>query len=751
MDAANSRQTLEALETIFATLHVLMAHLDREFNFIRVNAAYAAADGHPPEYYPGKNHFDLFPNPENEAVFKKVVDTGQPHIATAKPFVFAARPERGTSYWDWELHPVMNPAGEVTSLLLVIIDVTQKIKAIQEREAAIAYSRVLFEALPDPVTTVSREGILKDANGAAERVYGYRRDEFIGRDFRDFLPDVETANAGFDRLLQKGHLLDYRLAVRHKDGHHVTVLLNAALYTDPQTGEERVIATARDISEQLAIQREREQLTRELKASNEALRRRTILMERAEHLARIGYWEADIAEGREHWSDELYRLVGLEPHAFSPRLLEFIRFVHPDDRERIAAVTRENIEQGASFDEEFRVIWPNGEEHALHSFGSVEADPTGRPAWVFGVAQDITAFKRMEWLLRERFRVIAENLRDVVWISTPNNQQIVYLNPAFERVWGFSRETMYRNPGRFFDTLHPDDRGKIIACTAQQGSGEWNQQYRIVRPDGAVRWIQDRGFPVVDEKGDWNVIVGIASDVTEQKTTEEALRRKSRELERINAELEEFAYAASHDLKAPLRAVANLAHWIEEDAAEGLDAENRERLHLMRNRIFRMDRLIDGLLAYARLGRRAENPQPVALAPLLKDLLREITLPETFEVTVPGELPKLAADPMHLRQIFQNLIINSVQHHDRERGRIRIAVSEQGDAWRIEVADDGPGIPASARESVFKMFTRLGSDGGEHTGIGLALVRKLVLSYGGQIRIRENEPRGTVVEILWPR
>ncbi len=232
------------------------------------------------------------------------------------------------------------------------------------------------------------------------------------------------------------------------------------------------------------------------------------------------------------------------------------------------------------------------------------------------------------------------------------------------------------------------------------------------------------------------------------------LARRSEQLQAMNSELEQFAYVASHDLKAPLRAVSHLASWIDEDAAATLDEENRERLRLMRERVIRMDRLIDGLLAYSRAGRTTSGLHvPVQLEPLLDETRSELPLPTGFQVSIEKPLPALKADSLHLKQIFQNLITNAAEHHDHpESGTVRISAQEERRQWRLEIADDGPGIPATERERVFRIFTSLGaSAGADHTGVGLAIVRKLIRSYGGQIDVIDNTPRGARFRIWWPK
>ena len=243
-----------------------------------------------------------------------------------------------------------------------------------------------------------------------------------------------------------------------------------------------------------------------------------------------------------------------------------------------------------------------------------------------------------------------------------------------------------------------------------------------------------------------NVFRNVSLMLAESNT---ALRQKSEELKHMNAELEEFIYIASHDLKAPLRAAANLALMVYEDTEDLLDDENRQRMRLLRERVQGMDALIEALLGYARLGGTMRENGPVPLGPFLNGLVDELPLPPGFGVELAEPLPTLLADPLQLKQIFQNLIINAADHHDRENGHVWIRAHDNGDAWSIDVADDGPGIPPAERGRVFRMFSTDGKAG--HTGIGLAVVRKLVLANGGDIIIADHAPRGTVFRITWPK
>ncbi len=222
-------------------------------------------------------------------------------------------------------------------------------------------------------------------------------------------------------------------------------------------------------------------------------------------------------------------------------------------------------------------------------------------------------------------------------------------------------------------------------------------------------------------------------------------------LERSNKELDDFAYVASHDLKAPLRDVQNLANWIREDAAASLPPASLRHFELLEQRLQRMEKLLDDLLEYSRAGRKFEPAAPFRLDQLLEEILALLPPPPGFTIHLPTTDLELSTPRVPLRHIIQNLVGNALKHHDREQGSISVEAKLEGSFVRIEVADDGPGIPESSHEKVFQLFTTLRSrDEIEGSGVGLAIVKKTVEAFGGCIRIQSSGERGCVVSFTWP-
>jgi len=228
----------------------------------------------------------------------------------------------------------------------------------------------------------------------------------------------------------------------------------------------------------------------------------------------------------------------------------------------------------------------------------------------------------------------------------------------------------------------------------------------------------------------------------------DALTRMTAELQRKNSELDAFAYAASHDLRAPLRGIANLAQWIEEDLQDSISDDTREMLALMRSRMHRMEALIDGILHYSRAGRAQEPPEDVETAALVHEIV-DLLSPENATVVAEPSLPVLFTERLPLRQVLQNLIGNAIKHGG-PGVTIVVSAVEEGPMWRFQVRDDGPGIPLELQPRIWGIFQTLEPrDKVEGTGIGLALVKKLVEAQGGTVALHSRRDEGAAFTFTW--
>ncbi|MGB0578852.1 MAG: sensor histidine kinase [Limisphaerales bacterium] len=222
-------------------------------------------------------------------------------------------------------------------------------------------------------------------------------------------------------------------------------------------------------------------------------------------------------------------------------------------------------------------------------------------------------------------------------------------------------------------------------------------------------------------------------------------------LSAANRELKDFAYVVSHDLKAPLRAISSLSSWLESDYKDKIDEEGQKQLSYLVNRSNRMGKLIDGILAYSRAGRVEGDSRDIELTALVSDVIESIAPSQDIKVSIETALPRIKADPVRITQLFQNLISNAVQHLNRMDGEVRISARKEDGHWRFSVKDNGPGIDPKYFDRIFKLFQTLQPrDDKESTGIGLALVKRIVEAHAGEVSVVSAPGEGATFTFTLP-
>lgn len=268
-------------------------------------------------------------------------------------------------------------------------------------------------------------------------------------------------------------------------------------------------------------------------------------------------------------------------------------------------------------------------------------------------------------------------------------------------------------------------------------------RYRIGEADDE-RHFEARAIPL--PHSEVMIVIRDATDTVRQARAEGDRREQAARLRAM----EEFAYVASHDLRAPLRAIDNLAEWINEDLAGKADGDTADHLSLLMQRVKRMDGLLIDLLDYCQVGSDAVSLDDVDITELVRgviDMLDHAAF--TFDV---GELPRLRTARGPLQRVFLNLITNAVKHHDTGKGRIAVGSHGDGELVAFWVEDDGPGIPVASRTQVFQMFQKLKRrDEVEGSGMGLALIQRIVREAGGEISVGDGIDTGTRFTFTWPR
>lgn len=245
--------TTELLERLFASIDVLIAYMDRDFNFIRVNRAYAEADGRDPEFFAGRNHFALYPHEENEAIFRRVVETGEPFLVFEKPFVYAQNPERGITYWDWNLQPVKEANGEVSGVVLTLVDVTARKRAQQALAEAQKYEESIVETVREPLVVLGAHLKVLSANPSFYQTFRVTPEETEGRfiyEIGNRQWDIPRLRALLEEIIPRNNEFhDFEVDHEFPALGRKTMLLNARRMKQEGKGAEKILLAIEDITE----------------------------------------------------------------------------------------------------------------------------------------------------------------------------------------------------------------------------------------------------------------------------------------------------------------------------------------------------------------------------------------------------------------------------------------------------------------------------------------------------------------------
>lgn len=498
------------------------------------------------------------------------------------------------------------------------------------------------------------------------------------------------------------------------------------------------------------------------KKSEEALAQSQTRLRVALEAGRISTWSWDVATGRIDYDEAINRLIGRTREEILAGGFDALRgWVHPDDRAALDRAFADGVISGAEASVEYRVIRPEGGIVWLANRAHIERDPTGAVVRMTGACVDLTEFKQMQMALREseaRFREVVETIREVFWISDVDKKRILYVSPGYSDIWGRPAETLYASNRAWLEAIHTDDRERILhASLTKQAAGTYDETYRVMRPDGSIRWVRDIAYPVHDADGALVRIVGCARDITERKELEEQFLRAQR-LEAIGT----LASGVAHDLNnilAPMFMVGPLLR-------EKLSAQSDiDLVGIVESSAQRGANVVRQLLTFSR-GIAGERG-PLQLRHLVKEMtaIMNETFPREIGLVhqVPSDLWPVVGDATQLHQVLMNLCVNardampdggrlSIDARNAELGAGDLeghAGVKPGRFVVISVSDSGHGMSDETKARIFEpFFTTKGP--GKGTGLGLSTVLGIVKSHGGFVTVESRVGRGTKFHVHLP-
>ena len=509
------------------------------------------------------------------------------------------------------------------------------------------------------------------------------------------------------------------------------------------------LGTGMDVTEQ-------ELLTRELE-------RREAHLAEAQRLTHMGSWTINIRTDEHFWSEEIFRIYEFDP-TLKPAWSLVRDRVHPDDRKSLDQRRELEFTQTGWHDSEadFRIVLPDGRIKQLHTLAHPVMDASGQVIEVVGTTMDVTERKRIEDSLRQSESYLAEAqtlTHTGSWAWRSKNREVVHLSDEFYRIYGFDPDERAPTWEEYIERLHPEDRLKWTD-TVERAIVErvdYDQEFRILLPNGKVKWIRTVGHPVLSDTGELEQFVGSSTDITERKHSEQE-RERIRQLEaglahtnRVST-LGEMAVSLAHEIKQPIAAAITSAN----SCIEWLTHEppNLDRARAAASKIEkygnRAAEIIDRIRSFYK-----KSPPHRALVDVNAIIQEILTLLDgeatrssvAVRTELAADLPEITADRVQLQQVFLNLMLNAIEAMKDSGGELTVKSELQGGQLEFSVSDTGVGLPAANMDQIFSAFFTTKPHG---SGMGLAISRSIVESHGGRLWAIANDGRGATFRFTLP-
>lgn len=639
-------------------------------------------------------------------------------------------------------------SGKTVGYLSVNRDITERKQTEDELLASEQRYHDLYENAPDMHLSIDvLTGSILKCNRTLLGETGYERNEMLGKSIFEIYDPAShlQVKQALTAFRSTGEVKDMEIRIRTKDGTPIDVSLSATAVRD---NEGRII-------ESRSVWRN---ITERKRAEKELSEKERLLTE-SQRIAHIGSWYADV-NGNVIWTDETYRIYGVDPDTFTPTIESLIELIIPEDRTAMQAWIQECMSGKQSRDLEYRILLSDGTIRYLNGRGKMFLDNQNRPLYLAGTVQDITERREAHERLRgseERFRVTFETAAIGVALFSLEGKWL-QVNPRLCSIVGYSEEELTKLT--FQDITHPDDLETDLNLVGKLLAGEINSytlEKRYIRKDTSLVWINLTASFVRTADGQPDYFIATVEEITSRKAVHEEIvrlnaeldhrvKQRTAQLEAANKELEAFAYSVSHDLRAPLRSIDGFSLALLEDYDHKLDDEGKANLRRVRSAAQRMESMIDEMLTLSRVTRSEMRFQRLDLSSMATEIAEEYRQLHAERKVFFDIAPSVtaSADPTLARILLTNLIDNAWKFTSKHpSARIVFGSTGRDSGAVFYVRDDGAGFDPQFTDQLFRAFERLHkSTEFPGNGIGLATVQRIVHRHGGKVWAEGDIERG---------
>ncbi|MFX1502044.1 MAG: PAS domain S-box protein [Promethearchaeota archaeon] len=743
------------LNAILDHTPIMIAYMDTHFNFIRVNRAYAKADNKEITFFPGKNHFTLYPNPENEQIFRKVVETGISYIIHAKPSQYEEHPERGLSYWDWSLIPIKNTENLVEGLVLTVQNVTEwweteiKLRASEEKlkqlnelleksiderikelkserdklEGTInglSIAGIGIDVIDSEYNVLFQNQILKDRFGTCDKKYCY--ENYMNKEQPcDFCPMIKAVeNSEIVRVELKG-----------ADGRDYEII-SAPLPKDEEKID-KAIEIILDITE-------RKKTEIKLRESEEKYR---LLVERLPvSVFRIvpppPYRLSEVNSA----TVKIYGYDSAEELLKTP-ILDL--YADPEDGKLVA---QEILEKGGIFNKELRMKKKDGTVFWASISSQITYTKEGIPAWTDGVTVDITETKLAELKLKEseeKFRTITEE--SFLALAIIQDDVVKYANQKMADLVGYSIEEIINwKPREYLKIFAPDSIDIVLEQVKKKQFGDpdviVHYPIHVVKKAGELIWVDNISKTIMYNGRPADLVTEI--DITERLKAEQVIKNEIKRIKEIDQIKDDLIRRISHELKTPLISIYSTSDYLLNNYLEKLDENCTDLIKIIYKGGERLKTLVDNLIDIYLLESHELklNSKSTNLSSTIRNAVSNISpqlnkRKHKLDVDLPKELI-IIIDGKRIQQVISNILMNSI-NYTQPKGNISVNLSENEAYVDIKISDNGIGFTEEEKERLFTKFGKIERFGKglkidvEGPGLGLFIANEIVKLHKGKI------------------